>query len=235
MFWVWLHTLTFDLHNQSSSEALLEDTMNKSDRPIPSGRTSIGQTKTLLAAIIPIVFTTALFLGGVPETVFLLIGNFMYNDGRGSDNCVLRNLSIAIAYGLYSSGALEVACAGFYSHQGLQWNAMMAFIVFTTMQVQDLKDQRGDSFRDRKTIPLVSGDTFSRWSIYVPTLAWSIIIPRYWSLPALASIPSLLLGGATCARPIGLRSSDADRTSWKLWSIWVISLYLLPVIKRWVT
>jgi 4-hydroxybenzoate polyprenyltransferase len=234
VLWTWLHTLLFTMHNQSMPGAPVEDAINKPFRPIPAGRITVHQTKMLLVMMIPIMLVAAWKLGGMAETLFLLVGNFMYNDGRGSDNCLLRNLSIAIAFALYGSGAIEVACGDFTLHgAGWMWVLFTALIVWTTISIQDLKDQEGDAARGRKTIPLVYGDAAARWSIAVPILLWSTAGPVFLSLTPLAYLPTVFLGAVICIRLCLRRDADSDRTSWKLWSIWLFTIYQLPVMKNW--
>ena len=231
-FWTWLHTLIFTMHNQSSPEAVMEDKMNKPFRPIAAGRITIGQTKALLWALIPLTAIMAACLGGVAETIFLLVGNFMYNEGRGSDKSVLvRNWSIATAFALYGAGALEVACGGFaLGAEGVTWTLAIATVIMTTMQIQDLKDQPGDAQRGRRTIPLVFGDGPARWSIIVPVIFWTTAAVVYWRTPLICTLPSMVLGLVVCMRLAALRDTHSDKTTWKLWSVWLLSLYHLPLV-----
>jgi hypothetical protein len=41
---------------------------------------------------------------------------------------------------------------------------------FSTLHMQDMYDQAGDSLRDRRTLPLVVGDSSARWMTIVPML-----------------------------------------------------------------
>ena len=43
---------------------------------------------------------------------------------------------------------------------------------------------------------------------------------------------SAMLGVVVAIRVILLRTKNADRVTWKLWSMWLISLYALPLIKN---
>lgn len=77
--------------------------------------------------------------------MLLLIGlNWMYNDLGGADECyIIRNLIISVAYACYGSGALRITGGGdfVWSSMTYQWIAMASAVIFTLMQVQDLKDQ----------------------------------------------------------------------------------------------
>ena len=90
----------------------------------------------------------------------------MYNDlGCAEEHFASRNLVIAAAYTLYGNGALRIACGykgATVIWRAYAWEAIIAGVIFTTMQVQDLKDQEGDRTRDRRTAPLVLGDSWSR-------------------------------------------------------------------------
>ena len=235
ILWNWINVVVFDLANQRLPSSLLEDSVNKPWRPLPSGRINAVQARRLLLGVLPVVFLITLYIGGMEETVAMMVLTWMYNDLGGADeNYVVRNLINCFGFMCYSSGATLVACGfGQYTlnSQAYPWLAMVGGIVLTTLQMQDMSDQEGDRTRGRGTIPLVLGDGVARWTIAVPVTIWSLACPIFWEIHPYAFIAPLVLGGAVGLRILLLRSVDADKVTWKFWNLWISCLYLLPLIK----
>ena len=191
----------------------------------------------MLLSIPSILALTYFHLGSYEETVLLFCLNWMYNDLGGSDeDFVTRNLIIGAAYVLYGSGALRVAAAAnaeghTMNAMGYAWSGVVGAIIFTTMQVQDLKDQEGDRSRNRKTAPLILGDLFARWTVAIAIVGWSIFCPIFWRLTNVFAIIPLSLGLVVAVRVLCIRCVDADRITWKLWSYWLALIYAFPVVK----
>ena len=233
VLWTWLNIVLFTLSNQRLPDAVKEDAINKPWRPLPAGRITGFQAMQLLLVGIPIVFFASFYLGGVEETVLLTCLNWMYNELGGAEDYIGRNLLLAATYACYCSGSVKVASGHEYTmhRAAYQWIAIIAGVIFTTMQVQDLKDQEGDQARGRRTMPLVLGDKPTRWTIAVPVLIWSIACPTFWSLQAFSFATSIALGLVVAFRVILMQGIAADRFTWKLWCLWLTFLYLLPVFK----
>ncbi len=233
--WCWANVLIFDLANQRLTGSVLEDSINKPWRPLPSGRITALQAKRLLLAVLPVGFVLTLYIGGMEETVAMMALTWMYNDLGGADESYfVRNLINAFGFMCYSSGATLVA-SGHGQHtlnrEAYHWLAMVGAIVLTTLQMQDMSDQEGDQARGRGTIPLVLGDWAARWSIAIPVSFWSLACPLFWKLHPIAFILPLILGGLVAIRILLLRTVDDDKLTWKLWNVWISCLYLLPLIK----
>ena len=155
---------------------------------------------------------------------------YWYNDCGGADtSCIIRNFINACGFVCYSSGAMVVALE--YSLprqlQFLQWFAIIGAIVSSTVQMQDLYDQPGDQLRGRKTLPLVAGDTVARWLTVLPMGLWCIVCPLYWDIPYGISVPFGMLGVLVIFRCLTKRSVSDDRTTFRLWNLWVVFVYLL--------
>ena len=236
VLWNWINVLIFDLANQRLPESIVEDSVNKPWRPIASGRITATQARRILLGFLPVAFIAVLFLGGMEETVAMMVLTWMYNDLKGADeNFIVRNLINAAGFACYSSGATLVACGGYeLNAKAYQWLAMVAGIVFSTLQMQDMADQEGDRERGRGTIPLVLGDGVARWTIVIPVAAWSVACPLFWSLSPYAYVAPVILGATLSLRLLLIRTVDADKLTWKLWNIWITSLYLLPLVKFYV-
>ena len=142
VLWVWINVLIFDLANQRLPNSIIEDSVNKPWRPIPSGRLSADQARRLLLAVLPIAILITFYTGGIQETIAMNTLVYMYNDLGGADeNFVVRNLINAAGFICYSAGATRVACGhDVYSlnDKAYQWLAMIGGIVFSTLQMQDM-------------------------------------------------------------------------------------------------
>lgn len=236
--WVWLNLLVFTLANQRLPGSVIEDRINKPFRPIPAGRITAAQTtRLLLASITLVVVVTYFYLGSFEETVLLFACTWMYNDLEGGEDFVGRNVLLAFIYTLYGSGSLRVAVQsssgeGSMSSRGYLWSGIIGGIILTTMQVQDLKDQKGDKSRNRRTAPLVLGERFTRWTIAIPVSLWSAVCPFFWTLGINLSILTVVAGLVVAVRVILLDGISNDKKTWKLWCWWLILLYTLPAAKN---
>ncbi|KAK0516270.1 hypothetical protein JMJ35_000873 [Cladonia borealis] len=231
----WANLLIFDLANQSHPTAVIEDALNKPWRPLPTGRITVTETRRLLLFALPVVLVVNWILGAWEETILLFALNWMYNDLEGGDqDFVTRNLILGVGFGLYNRGALRIACGGGHeiTRLGYQWIALISCVIFTTMQVQDMKDQEGDRARGRRTVPLILGDWTARWTIAVPVLTWSIICPLFLGLGFLGYLATGGFGIVIAWRLLLLQNVQADQKTWKFWSAWIALLYLLPLLKN---
>jgi len=235
ILWVWANVLLFDIANQRLPASILEDSINKPWRALPSHRITEQQARRLLLAVVPTVFLLSFWLGGGPETVLIMVLTWMYNDLGGADEVyVIRNFINGLGFVCYGSGAATVASGlGTYSKtwDAYVWAAMVGGIVFTTVSAQDLPDIAGDALRGRLTAPLVHGDVAARWSISTPIMVWSFICPWFWGLGWFGYATSVGMGATLALRIIHLRRIDSDRLSWKMWCFWIVMIYALPLLK----
>lgn len=230
----WLNLLVFDVANQRLPAAVLEDKLNKPWRPIPSGLMSSKGARVLLIVAIATALAFNYQLDVASETAMLICLTWIYNDLEAGEDYRTRNLVIAFAFAVYNAGSLSVSLgpSAQVSTTGYSWVAIISGVIFTTMHVQDLKDQTGDKARNRRTAPLVLGDGFARWTIALPVLTWSVFCPIYWRLTALAFVASLGFGFLLAGRTLLLRDPRADSVTWKLWTAWTALVYSLPLWPR---
>ena len=228
--WLWLNLLLFNLENQRLPSSIVEDSVNKPWRPLPSRRLDAKQARNLMFTAIPAVVLLSYALGVTRQALGLIALTWAYNDFGGADrNFVERNLINALGMSLYSSGAVAIASGNDLTWQSLRWITLVGAVVGTTVHVQDIKDQEGDATRQRKTLPLVMGDGFARRTLSPTILIWSFIAPSFWRLHFVGYIPSVIIGGTMSVRLLHSRSVEADKGTWTLWCIWMVSLYLLPI------
>ncbi|KAI1110634.1 hypothetical protein F5Y14DRAFT_465360 [Nemania sp. NC0429] len=154
IFWVWIHLLPLDIHNQQQPNALAEDKINKPWRPLPSSRGTIAQAG----------FTTLLFYG-IASLMSYKIGTLRtwYNSLGGSDvNAFIQNFIIAVGYTSFGLGALEVAQnkpLSFDLQSSVMqsdppslemWVILLTIVILTTIHVQDMEDQEETYVTHRK-------------------------------------------------------------------------------------
>lgn len=142
VLWTWINVLIFDLANQRLPNSIIEDSINKAWRPIPSGRLSACQARRLLLVVLPIAIIVTFYIGGMEETIVMNTLEYMYNDLGGADeNFVVRNLINAAGFICYSAGATRVALGHdqcFLNDKAYQWLAIIGGIIFSTLQMQDM-------------------------------------------------------------------------------------------------
>ncbi|PWY82103.1 hypothetical protein BO70DRAFT_405250 [Aspergillus heteromorphus CBS 117.55] len=232
----WVAVLIFDVANQRAPDAIHEDQINKPWRPIPTGRITALQSRRLLMAAIPLSLALAYTMHIEHEMALILILTWLYNDLGGGDE-IIRNPLIAVAYGLYNAASLIIAVGPStstpISRRGYLWTAMISGVILTTMQIQDLKDQEGDRARGRLTIPLLLGQSVSRWTLAVLVLAWGPACVFFWRLPWWGYLGPTAVAVAVAWLVTQARSFRADAAAWRLWCFWLVLLYLLPWVSRW--
>jgi len=234
LFWTWINLLPFCIGNQRQTGAIIEDKLNKPWRPVTSGRLTPRQATYLQLAIYPLALLASVLLGGTPQCLVLVVLEYLYNDLEGSErSCVTRNVVNASGFAFYSSGALAVALKGTGPLPAMlyQWQFVMAAVVASAGHSQDMADQAGDRLRNRKTVPLVIGDRVARWTIAVPVAFWTAVAPRFWKLSAVGYLIPFAIGWTVILRTLIVRDIVGDMTTFQIWNLWMVSLYLLPLVK----
>ena len=231
--WIWLNLLLEVVDNQRLPQSVLEDAINKPWRPLPAQRVTADGARRLLLLSVPVVLVVSFCLGSIKSSVALMIASWLYNDLGGSDeNYIIRNLLNACGLTFIGAGATTIAAGGYeLNERGYGWLGVLACTIFSTIQTQDLADIEGDAARGRKTLPLVHGQRIARWSIFLSVTAWSLVCPTFWRLHPYAYIPSTLAGGLLASRILLMRTVAADEATWKIWCLWMMVLYFLPLFK----
>lgn len=233
VLWIWINLLFEVIANQRLSESVTEDAINKPWRPIPSRRLDLEEARRLLIAVVPCAFLVSWLLGVTTPSMGLMALTWLYNDlGGAGEHYFLRNL--LNAFGLLCFGAGATFIIGgqtndHFTHQGRQWFGIIGAVITTTVHVQDLADMEGDAARDRKTIPLVWGEAAARYSAAGMILVWSLLCPLYWQLRLSICSLSALFGLGLAALIVRHNSVTADKLAWKLWCLWMIVLFALPL------
>lgn len=178
----------------------------------------------------------SIYLGGTYQCILLIGLGCWYNDLKGADSsCLTRNFINGCGYTCFTSGALEVISRHsvvLLKPIAHHWLSILGTVVLTTIHTQDMHDQAGDMIHGRCSVPLVIGDSAARWTIAVAIAVWSVICPAFWQINIVGSAASIILGMTIAWRYLSKRSLSEDKTSFRIYNLWIVSLYLLPLIKR---
>lgn len=175
-----------------------------------------------------------------------MILTWMYHDLKGSDESVItRNLINSLGLSRWNIGATRVACGGTglwassltppahtLNAAGYRWLLLLSVVFFTTLQIRDFRDTKGDKHKQRRTLPLMLGDTVARLVTSASILIWSLVCPLIWRLGAIGIVTTTTIGAVIAARLICFRSSSSDELTWKLWGLWMLSIFVLPLMRR---
>jgi 4-hydroxybenzoate polyprenyltransferase len=234
LFWTWSHMIPFNIFNQSSEDAIGEDRINKPWRPLPAGRLDRQRARLMMLVHYLIAIGISTVIGGLRSGLLTIALGIWYNGGGGADdNVVVRNFINAAAYLSFASGAMEVALGEplVLNAPLLTWMGILAVVIFSTVQLQDLFDMEGDASRDRKTMPLVIGATATRWYSAIMVLLSCVACPVYWSLDWSGYILLVLLGVIIAARTLTYREPRADKRTFLMWDGWLVLIYTLPLVR----
>lgn len=235
--WIWIHLLVEDIANQRQAQSVAEDTVNKPWRPLPSGRLSQSEALALLRAGVPAAAAVSLLVGAFTPSVAFTTLVWLYNDLEGSSaGPILRNVVNAAGLCCLGWGGHTVLETDLNEHiplsldWRLSWVLLTAAVVATTVHAQDMPDVNGDRARQRRTFPLVYGETAARWSLAVLVVLWSVILPVFCNVrnPFVRWLP---VGVGSCISVLTTlyQHESSDRLVWNLWCFWVAGLYLLPL------
>ena len=227
-----LDCLVFDIANQSIPGAVEEDMLNKPWRPIPARRLTKPAARRLMLVVIPVALWTSYLLGVYTETATLFVLSWMYNDLGGGDMLWVRNLVLFVVYFLYNQGSLRLASGAgtTINSSGQLWTLIVSCIIFTTLHLQDMKDQLGDAKRGRSTLPLVIGDFKARYAIAVPLMFWTVFCPMFWGCGRFSLLGSVVCGTHVSLRLLLLRNVEADKKTYNLWALWLAIAYSMPIL-----
>ena len=235
-FWLWTMLLPFNIGNQRRFNAIQEDRINKPWRPMPSNRIQPSPVGKVLLLSYVLAIGVSFCLGGMWQCLALIGLDYSYNDlGGGDRSFLMRNLLNGCAFLCYNSGALEIALGAtsesIYNPTTWRWLMMTSAIVISTIHTQDLADQAGDKLTKRSTLPVMVGDKTSRWLVGIPVALWAYAVCTFWELDVGRCLPLLLVDGVLVIRVLCKTSVSDDVITWKVWAGWMITIYLVPLIK----
>jgi 4-hydroxybenzoate polyprenyltransferase len=209
--------------------------VNKPWRPLPAKRLTIPQANYLMLATYPLACLVSLYAGVICQYLLLTLFTIWYNEVGGADqNAIVRNFLNAAGYSCFLSGALRIVAGSsqsIYNPKALQWVSTILALIFTTIHVQDFRDQCGDRLRGRHTMLLALGSGPCRWTVVVGVTFWSLFVPTFWKLGFGGCLLPATVGVSIVYRVLFWRDVEADRVTYKLWCLWFVSFCPLPWFK----
>lgn len=162
-----------------------------------------------------------------------MVLTWIYNDlGAADENFLVRHINNALGFVSFAAGATQVLCGHTLNTISYKWLAVIAAIITFTIQFQDMEDREGDRERGRRTLPIVLGDRLTRVVNAFVVLAFSFIAPIFWRLHWFGYTMPMALGSVIAGRTLLATTLLADKKTFKLWCLWLVGLYLLPMFKH---
>ena len=240
MFWTWLHLLQFCISNQSLDPE--EDFSNKPWRPISSGLISVGSARVLRWMLLPVCLSASVRLGAYWQGISLALAFFAHNEFGLHSHLFMRNICNAWGYASFNAGAYMIT-SGMFSHPHLRTPtivlmpmplfaigestisartamsfAINALIIVSTIYAQDFRDEIGDKYMGRRTIPIL-WPKGSRIGILVVLAAWSIGLAWACDLGPFFSVLFCAMAMFVGIRFFRKRTAEADQRSYRYYNV----------------
>ncbi|KAI0757357.1 UbiA prenyltransferase family [Daedaleopsis nitida] len=228
--WIWVHLLQFCTSNQCVG--VHEDAANKPWRPIPSRRITVARARALRWALLAACLALSARSGVLLPSAALALATVAYNELRLDSHWAPRHVCNALGYAAFNAGATYVGCKGPQCVPETSISAAQvinALVVLTTIHAPDLEDAAGDRLDGRRTLP-VAFPRASRAVLLVALLGWSAFLVRFWGTGAVFSAVLLGLGALAGVRFVALDSPEADHTSFRLYTVWLCTVQIVPFL-----
>ncbi|KAG1867040.1 UbiA prenyltransferase family [Suillus tomentosus] len=230
--WLWFHVFQFNASNQSYSAH--EDILNKPWRPVPSGRISVKDARTLRWALmvfclgISSLFGSYVVITSVMATVLIIVND----DLRLSDHPVFKTLCSTGGYVIVELASLLILsreCT--LNGTSIKALSCSTLVVLLTVHAQDFADVNGDRRSGRRTLPIIAPEG-SRIYMLCALPLFSFALASVWSLGPLSSLLFVSMGSWVGIRYYLFRDEIRDQSTYRLYNIWIIGAHLLPADAR---
>ncbi|KAI0854547.1 UbiA prenyltransferase family-domain-containing protein [Xylaria cubensis] len=231
LLWAWSNLLFFNLSNQRHS--IEEDTLNKPWRPLPSGRLNQFQANMFFYCMYPAIAFISLTVGGLLPSLMVIILSFLYDNNNAASNPLLKNLINGVGIVSLFTGPLEVATRSSILEAkpgAIVWIGILMATIATTSHIQDLRDMDGDRAAGRSTVPIAIGAINSRFIGAFGILGWTAIACYLWNARGPGVVISIGTGVAMASSLVLYRNKAGDVFTWKLFPLWMVGLFLVPVL-----
>jgi len=226
----WSYIASFNISNQIDS--IKEDAVNKPDRPLPSGLITVrGAWAMYIVAMLAfdiLGWVAGCLICSITWQIVILFHNHMRLAGRwGVKSWSMTTGTIAMLSAAWIIGGAPLTVAPFL------WLCTIAFLLFPTCPIQDLRDQKGDKLEGRKTLPLLIGDRNARIVLSVvfmlnPFVTLFVSLKGPWEITVtpgiLISFNTIifLISWAIAIRLVLFRNKAADHRSYMLYTYWFV-------------
>lgn len=182
-----------------------------------------------------LLVAVGLKVGGLLPCVLETIWNLWYNEWGGSSNPFVKNLLNGLGISCLLAGPLEVATGrSIFSgeYEAVIWLSILTAAIATTSHTQDFRDMEGDKAAGRKTVPLVIGEDNAGLVVSLGVIIWTIIACQVWGAGWREAVLPLIGGTALIGNISMNKTRRGNKLSWKLWVLWMLGLFLLPLLSR---
>jgi 4-hydroxybenzoate polyprenyltransferase len=219
----WFCITAFCISNQIVS--LDEDRMNKPDRPLVSGLlTYEGAIFRLIAASVGLMFFSSLW--GVGLWAGLWLGcTALYNQAKWSSNWFWKSVLVAVLMLAELAAAWQIIMP--ITSFAWAWIALVVTAWTFVGHLQDMRDIEGDAATGRKTLPILLGESVTRWQICLGFLTLPIAshLLMQWANASIANlilwdVILAILCGAIAWRILKRRSAAADHKTYMIFTYW---------------
>jgi len=208
--WSILFVYSFNLSNQIAG--VLEDQINKPDRPIPSGKVTLKGAKLRRIVVVSAYLALSLYFPSIlPETIGWILTTAFLNLTPAGHHWFGKNC-IGMVTGVWAQFNSGWKIISPMTDQSTRFVWAFAFWFGLAAHIQDLRDIEGDTAIGRQTLPIVVGDMRARLLITliaIPLQALALKLGRIGH-PGPASI---LLALAFAHVIIGWRVMQAGKGS----------------------
>ncbi|KAI2468303.1 UbiA prenyltransferase family-domain-containing protein [Annulohypoxylon bovei var. microspora] len=235
LVWSWSNLFLFNLHNQRHDFAITEDALNKPWRPLPSGRLTAHQATQIMYFMYPVVLSVAFTTGGMIPCLLEMVFCLWYNEWSGAANPFIKNILNGLGFASFYSGPLEVATGRSVFAGGGEaaiWLAILATSITFSSHLQDFRDMDGDRAAGRRTVPLTIGDINARLTCVLTIFASNSVACWFWGSGWIDGILAWVAGVAIMGNLLLDRTTKGDIFSWKLFPVWMLGLFLLPILGK---
>ncbi|KAJ8074208.1 hypothetical protein PM082_012500 [Marasmius tenuissimus] len=232
LVWIWLYLLQFCAANQMYSPD--EDGMNKPYRPIPSGLMTTKSTYKLRWALVPICLWLSWKNGVLIPGIVLTLAFMAYNEGGLDSQWYSKNFLNAVGIVSWDVGASIIAAgAGQPDLNDISFWIVPLFsvgLIWTTIHVQDFRDEVGDRLQGRTTFPTLLPEG-SRYITFIVINSWTAALGCFWNLSMPGYCLFLTFGCYLSLRIFFQRSEDEDKVTLRVYMIWLTIARTLPYLQ----
>ncbi|ESK83135.1 hypothetical protein Moror_15019 [Moniliophthora roreri MCA 2997] len=229
LVWIWTFLLQFCAANQIYS--IDEDLANKPYRPIPSGLISVQFTYVVRWGLVPV----CLYLSWVHQVFYaglsLTLAFIFYNELGLDSYWYSKSLLNAIGIVSWNVGAALITSQGPHGLCG-QYQVtpfISVALIWTTIHVQDFRDEAGDRLQGRITLPTFL-PVASRYLTLFLLNSWSVALAIFWQLGPAALACFVAFGIYLSFHILLQRTEEDDKVSLRLYMIWLTLAQTLPFL-----
>lgn len=149
----------FDISNQI--HGVEADKLDKPDRPIVSGLVSLEGASMRYNMLVVAYLTLGVLLNVFWWTLLWVVVTYFHNAQKGDANWFTKNV-LCMGFGAFAQLGAAWCIIAPLTTTAYCWVIVVSVWLGITMPLQDFSDQAGDKASNRKTLPLLVGDSTAR-------------------------------------------------------------------------